>query len=73
MRAQRQKVHAIANRDGVTVNEPEECLVHQGGGLQRMAGMLARHVRDRDAMQFALNERHQSRQRLIVAAAPLNK
>jgi hypothetical protein len=71
--AQRQEVHAIANRDDAAFDETNECFVDERAGLQRVTDALVRHVADGNAVKLAMHERHQALQRVGIAAAPLDE
>ena len=42
------------------IHDPQPCLVDQRGGLERVAGALARHFRRRQTAQFGVDQRHES-------------
>jgi hypothetical protein len=52
------------------LDEPQERLVHERRGLQRVAGTLVPHVFASHAVQLLVDERRQPIQRRSVAALP---
>ncbi len=57
----------------VGLNEPQERLVHDRGGLERVIAPLSFHVITRETAQLVINQRRQALQRLGVALAPLGQ
>jgi hypothetical protein len=55
------------------LGEPEVGLVEQRRGVQRLPGVLAPKVRDRDAVRLAVEERHQAIERGTVPTAMLDQ
>src|SRR5262249_23757106 len=67
------EVRAILPGQAPGVDQPDERLVDERGGLQRMAAALAAHVRAGEAPQLTVDQRQQALERVLVAAAPRAK
>jgi hypothetical protein len=59
--------------DPSVIYESKVCLVDQRRRLQRVVATFARHVPTGDAAQLLINQRHQLRQRGLVAVAPVDE
>ncbi len=62
-----EEVRAVAPVNRVLVNEPQICFVDERGGLQGVAGPLARELARGDPLQLAIDERQQLVERRAVA------
>jgi hypothetical protein len=72
-RGHSEKVSPIPPIDVALVNESQKHLVHQGGGLERVAGSLASKLTCRNPTQLGVHERQQLIERALVAAAPVSE
>ncbi len=66
----RQEVRAVLPADAFDVHEPQIDLVHQRGGLKRVAEPLARHASGGDLTQLRVDQRDQLVERRQVPIAP---
>ena len=58
--SRRKKVRAVFKAGlSVGIDEPEPGLVHERRGLERVAGLLARHLRGGEAPKFGIDQRKQ--------------
>ncbi len=48
-------MESILPLDAREIHEPQVCFVHQGSGLEGVAGPLARHVPVGQSMQFVVD------------------
>jgi hypothetical protein len=71
--ADREKVIAVLPVDPVGIHKPQERLVNEGGGLQRVPRVLPPHVIAGDPLQFGLHEWNQLIQRGLLTLAPREK
>ena len=65
-----QEVRPVLPVDAGLIHQPQIGFIHQGGGLQGMAGPLAAHGAVGDAPEFALDEGNRLVQTLPVASLP---
>ena len=70
LRARGQKMRAVVEGDRPGIHQPNEGLVHERGGLQGVAGTLARHVPARDLVHFAVDQRHEVVERRFITGTP---
>ena len=56
--------------DVLDVNQPNVNLVNQGGGLQRVSGLLRGHVPAGEPMKLVIDQRHKLLKRLFVSRTP---
>ena len=66
-------MQSVANSNRVALDKTQKSFIDQGGGLQRVIAALARHVLDRNSMQFAVDERDQPLESGIIASPPLDE
>jgi hypothetical protein len=63
-------MRAVAPRHAPHIDQLDINLVDEGRRLQELAGALLGHLAVRPAMQFAIDERRQLLEGLLVALAP---
>jgi hypothetical protein len=68
-----EEVRAVLPADILLFDEAEVGFVDEGGGLDGVAGALAPHVVAREPPQLVVDQRHQPRERRLVAVAPLDE
>jgi hypothetical protein len=70
LRRDSKEMNTIPPLDSMDIDQPQISLVHQGGGLERMARPLARHHTFGEPMQLFVHERHELLERGLIALAP---
>src|SRR5262249_38930149 len=68
-----QEVHAILTVERILVEEAKICLMNKGCTVQRMVRSLPLQVMPGDLPQFAVEQRHESIERLLVTRLPLRQ
>jgi hypothetical protein len=61
---------AVPPIDLPAINQPEECLIDQGRGLQSVIWSFSTHETMRHPTQFPIHQRRQSFERFLIAVAP---
>jgi hypothetical protein len=52
------------------IHEPQKCLIDKVRGLQRVSLAFPPEMPSRNALELAVNERHQGREGSLIALAP---
>ena len=71
LRGDGEEVGAVLPVHVLLPDEPQEGLVHQGGGLERMSAPLAVDVAVGEAMKRVLDQRQELAERRFIAVSPL--
>ena len=71
LRGHAEEMGAVLPVDAALVDQPQVGFVHQGGGLQGVVGPFAPQVPAGQALEFAVDQRREALERLLVAIAPL--
>src|SRR6476661_7379352 len=66
----RVEMRPILPIDALHVHQPKIDLMNQRGGLKSVARLLRGHVPPGQAMEFAIDNRHELLERTIVARSP---
>lgn len=69
-RTHRQEVSPVTPLNPACVNETQVGHIDQRGGLEAVPQPLTPHAAPRDAVEFALDDRNQVLERLLVASPP---
>jgi len=70
LRRHGEEVRAVLPPNPARIDQSQICFVDERRRLERVAGTFSGHVAMRQPMQLAVNQRHQSIQRLLIALIP---